>query len=124
LPVILRQGGLSHRDVGLFAMVAMPWILKWAWAPLVDRFGGGSRFGHYRSWILVLQTLSVAAVAVMSWLEPSSQLAALATLAAAFMLVSATQDVAADGLPSRAWRPSSVPSSADACCCASGAAAP
>ena len=101
LPVILRQGGLPHETVGLFAMVAMPWILKWAWAPLVDRFGTGSRFGHYRSWILVLQTLSVAAVLGMSWVVPSAQLAALATVAAVFMLVSATQDVATDGLSVR-----------------------
>lgn len=101
LPVILRQGGLPHETVGLFAMVAMPWILKWAWAPLVDRFGTGSRFGHYRSWILVLQTASVLAVVGMSWIEPSVQLAALATVAAVFMLVSATQDVATDGLSVR-----------------------
>ena len=101
LPVILRQGGLPHETVGLFAMVAMPWILKWAWAPLVDRFGVASRFGHYRSWILVLQTLSVLAVVGMSWIEPSVQLAALATVAAVFMLVSATQDVATDGLSVR-----------------------
>ncbi|MDA8018066.1 MAG: MFS transporter [Thermoanaerobaculia bacterium] len=101
LPVILREGGLPHETVGLFAMVAMPWILKWAWAPFVDRFGAGSRHGHYRSWIAVLQTMSVAAVVVMSWIEPSVQLVVLAAVAAVFMLVSATQDVATDGLSVR-----------------------
>lgn len=101
LPVILRQGGLPHETVGLFAMVAMPWILKWAWAPWVDRFGTRSRFGHYRSWILVLQTLSVLAVVGMAWIVPSVQLAPLAAVAAVFMLVSATQDVATDGLSVR-----------------------
>lgn len=101
LPVILRQGGLSHQTVGLFAMVAMPWILKWAWAPWVDRVGTTSRFGHYRSWILALQTVSVLAVVLMAGVEHSSQLALLATLAAVFMVVSATQDVATDGLSVR-----------------------
>jgi len=100
LPAILRAQGLGLERVGLLGALALPWLVKFLWAPLVDRFGSRRR-GHYRSWILPLQSLSVLTVLALSGLDPSSGLPWLLIAGALFMLLSATQDVATDGLAVR-----------------------
>lgn len=101
LPAILRRQGLGLEQTGLLGALALPWILKVFWAPLVDRFGS-KRLGHYRSWILPLQAVSVACVAALAGVDIEAGLTWLVIGAAAFMLTSATQDIATDGLAVRA----------------------
>lgn len=103
VPAILRSQGLSLEGVGLLSAIAFPWLIKFLWAPLVDRFGS-ERWGHFRSWILPLQTLSVLTVVGISFLDLSSQFLPLVLAGAAFMLLAATQDVATDGLSVRILR--------------------
>ena len=38
LPVFLREEGMALSSIGLTAMLAAPWALKFLWAPLVDRY--------------------------------------------------------------------------------------
>ena len=104
MPVILRERGVPLETIGLFSAVAAPYLLKFLWAPLVDRFGS-RRKGHHRSWIVPLQTLSVLCVAAISGLDPVEHLGPLAAVAVLFMLVSATQDIATDGLAVRVLLP-------------------
>ncbi|MEG1155886.1 MAG: MFS transporter, partial [Acinetobacter sp.] len=59
LPVILRAEGVSLAHIGGFGLLMLPWSIKIFWAPWVDRYGKKSQ-GHYRSWIIPLQWLSVA----------------------------------------------------------------
>lgn len=112
LPAIARSEGLSLERVGLLGMLAFPYLLKFLWAPLVDRFGS-LRYGHYRSWLVPLQTLSLAAVLLLAALQPAAALAPGAAtslvagvvfLTALFMFTSATQDAATDGLAVRLIR--------------------
>jgi MFS transporter, PAT family, beta-lactamase induction signal transducer AmpG len=100
VPAILRSQGLSLEGVGLLSAIAFPWLIKFLWAPLVDRYGS-ERWGHFRSWILPLQTLAVLTVVAISFLDLSSQFLPLVLAGAAFMLLAATQDVATDGLSVR-----------------------
>jgi RhtX/FptX family siderophore transporter len=100
LPAILRREGLDLERVGLLGVLALPWLLKFMWAPLLDRFGV-RRFGHYRSWIVPLQVLSVISVLVVAFVPPAEGIAVLLAAGAIFMLCSATQDVATDGLAVR-----------------------
>ncbi|MEE2777108.1 MAG: MFS transporter [Acidobacteriota bacterium] len=100
VPAILRDQGLSLEYVGLLSVIAFPWLVKFAWAPVLDQYGSRER-GHYRSWILPLQTLSVLCVTAIAWLDLSTQILWLAAIGAIFMLLSATQDVATDGLAVR-----------------------
>lgn len=102
LPAILRQRGTSLETVSLFSALALPWLIKFLWAPLVD--GRGSARGHYRSWILPLQLFSVLAVASLAWAEPDGNLTMLAVVGGLFMLCAATQDIATDGLAVRVLR--------------------
>lgn len=97
LPVILREQGVSLAAIGFTAILALPWALKFLWAPYVDRYGS-ERFGRRRSWILPLQALGVLLLLVLAHFPPERGLAALLVAVALTNLVAATQDIATDGL--------------------------
>jgi len=97
LPVLMRQKGLSLETIGMSSLLALPWGLKFLWAPVVDRVGMAG-IGRRRSWILPMQALSVIAMVVLAGLEPGGNLGTLYAFAFLTNLVAATQDVAADAL--------------------------
>jgi PAT family beta-lactamase induction signal transducer AmpG len=97
LPVLLRQEGLSLRQVGLTSLLALPWALKFVWAPAVDRFSLRG-IGHYQSWIVPLELLGAATLFALA---SQAGLVHVHVLMAAFFflnLIAATQDIATDGL--------------------------
>ena len=102
LPVILRAQGVSLAQIGGFGLLMLPWSIKIFWAPWVDRFGY-SAFGHYRSWIVPTQLLSVVVLISLSFLpiqalnQPEYLLAFFVALLS-MNLVGATQDIATEGL--------------------------
>ena len=67
LPVILRYQGVSLAQIGGFGLLMAPWAIKVLWAPWVDQCGH-KRIGHYRSWILPTQLLSVLILILLSFL--------------------------------------------------------
>lgn len=102
LPVILRAQGVSLAHIGGFGLLMLPWSIKIFWAPWVDRHAI-SRLGHYRSWILPTQLLTVVVLCVLS-LFPIQALDQplylfIFFIALLFMnLTGATQDIATDAL--------------------------
>jgi MFS transporter, PAT family, beta-lactamase induction signal transducer AmpG len=97
LPVYLRASGVSLTAVGLVTALAVPWMLKAFWAPLVDRYGS-ARFGRRRSWIVPLQAALAACCAAAALVPPQEGLAVLLLLVLAMNLCAATMDIAVDGL--------------------------
>ena len=102
LPVILRAQGVSLAQIGGFGLLMLPWSVKVFWAPVLDSFGI-TRFGHYRSWVIPLQFLTVLVLIGLSFL-PIDGLNQPIYLWAFFVgllsmnLLGATQDIATDGL--------------------------
>lgn len=102
LPVILRAEGVSLAHIGGFGLLMLPWSIKIFWAPWVDRHAL-SRLGHYRSWILPTQFLTVAVLCILSFF-PVQALDQPIYLFAFFIsllfmnLTGATQDIATDAL--------------------------
>jgi PAT family beta-lactamase induction signal transducer AmpG len=97
LPILLRKNGSGLGAIGLSSLLALPWALKFLWAPAVDRHG--SR----KAWIVPLQALSVAAlaaVAAVATLSPPSgpPMTLLMGASLALNLLAATQDIATDGM--------------------------
>lgn len=97
----LSDLGFKPADIGLLALITLPYGLKLLWAPLLDRFAapGFAWLGLRRSWIALLCTLLVGAFALLAWVGPSAAdspvlPAAIAGLAIAFL--SATLDAAVD----------------------------
>ena len=83
---------------GLSSLLAVPWGLKFLWAPWVDRVQG-ARFGPRRTVIVPLQIATVAALVALGTIDVSPE--RMTPLLIGFVLVSflsATQDIATDGL--------------------------
>lgn len=95
LPVVLRESGLSLTQISATGVLFAPWALKFLWAPYVDRYG------TRRRWLLSLQLAAAALALVMASLDLSSTLRWLLIGIAIMNLISATQDVATDGLAVR-----------------------
>lgn len=102
LPVLLRHYGVSLTQIGFSGLLMMPWALKFLWSPYVDLYGS-TRLGHYRSWILLTQSLTIVCLLVLAFL-PIKNLGDISTLWGMFVVLlvmntlCATQDVATDGL--------------------------
>ncbi len=107
LPLLLSSGTLqawltvsavNTATIGLFALVGLPYTLKFLWAPLLDRYSA-RWLGRRRSWILIMQLAISLTLAALALTDPKSQLWIFAMLALMLAAFSATQDIAID-----AWR--------------------
>lgn len=92
VPVVLRRSGYSLTEISATGVLFAPWALKFIWAPFVDRHG------TRRQWLIVLQLASVVVALGMAMLDLSSTMTWLFIGIAVINLLSATQDVATDGL--------------------------
>lgn len=90
----LREGGVDLKAIGLLALVQFPYIWKFLWAPLCDRY---SLFiGRRRSWMLLTQIALLLAIPGFGWLTPARDLNLVRWLAVLVAFLSATQDIAID----------------------------
>ena len=95
----LAQRGVDKTTIGLFALVGLPYSLKFVWAPALDFVRVpwlGAWLGRRRAWTLLSQALLVAAILGLGATDPSRAPLATALLAFAVAFCSATQDVAID----------------------------
>lgn len=105
LPAILRTYDVSLAVIGFSGLLAMPWALKWLWAPYVDAHFN-QRIGQRRSWILPMQLAGVICLVCIAFFDPYS-LASTPGIYQFFVLMflvnlfAATQDIATDGLAVR-----------------------
>jgi len=100
LPVLLREQGASLKEIGFTSVLALPWLLKVLWAPIVDA-GPPSRLaflGHHRAYLLPLQLAAVGVLFWVSGLDPSKSLLPVLVGVALTNLCAATQDIATDSL--------------------------
>ncbi|MFG1867305.1 MFS transporter [Micromonospora arborensis] len=101
LTAILRDGGTSLDTLALLQIVGLIWPIKFLWAPILDRYGSRHR-GHYRSWLLVLQSaLVLALLALLPFSSPADALGPIVAICAAYVFFSATQDIAVDAVAVR-----------------------
>lgn len=92
----LKDGGVDLASIGLFALVGLPYTLKFLWSPLFDRYIP-PLFGRRRGWIMVTQTGLVAALILLSMSQPAAHdllWVSVAALLVAFF--SASQDIVVD----------------------------
>ena len=94
VPAWLRDGGVNLKSIGLMALVQLPYIWKFLWAPLCDRFGFA--LGRRRSWMALTQLALLAAIPVFGWFTPKPDLSVIPWLALALAFFSASQDIAID----------------------------
>jgi len=94
----LAASGVPLGLIGLLAYAELPYTLKMAWAPLLDRWPIPWP-DRRRGWLLLVQLLLVALIAAMAGLRPGqdpASLTAIGVMAVALAVVSATQDILVD----------------------------
>ncbi len=99
LSVWLREGGISKTAIGLFALVTMPYALKFVWAPLIDRLRlplVTRLFGRRRGWALVTQAALMGALIGLGATDPVADLWWTAVFALLVAFCSASQDIVVD----------------------------
>ncbi|MFT5121653.1 MAG: PAT family beta-lactamase induction signal transducer AmpG [Verrucomicrobiales bacterium] len=104
VPAIGRDLGLSLATIGMLQALALPFMLKFLWAPMVDRVGSPRR-GHYRSWLIPLQVSAALLLAMLAVFSPQFLSPWMLLGGAVFMLLASTQDIATDGLAVKMLEP-------------------
>jgi PAT family beta-lactamase induction signal transducer AmpG len=84
--------GVDLGTIGLFSLVALPYSLKFLWAPLMDRYVPPI-LGRRRGWLVITQVALLLSIAAMSLHDPSRGLELLAFNAILIAFFSASQDV-------------------------------
>lgn len=95
VPGWLRDQGVSLAEIGLFSLIGIPYVWKFIWSPLIDRYSLG-RLGRRRSWMLATQVLLLISIATFGMVNPVESIWSVAYLAAAVAFFSASQDIVLD----------------------------
>jgi PAT family beta-lactamase induction signal transducer AmpG len=91
----LKDVGASNTRIGVMSYVALPYLLKPLWAPLVDRYPLPF-LGRRRGWIFAMQIALALTIALFALQNPATALAPFTFCALAIVFFSATQDIAYD----------------------------
>ncbi|MEO1019784.1 MAG: AmpG family muropeptide MFS transporter, partial [Pseudomonadota bacterium] len=95
----LREADVSRSTIGLFAYVFLPYTLKFAWAPLMDRLPLPpltTWLGRRRGWMLLTQICLIGAIFGLGQSDPAVDLYTTALFAVLVAFFSASQDVVID----------------------------
>ena len=90
LPVYFRNHGVALREIGLMAVLTLPWTIKPLWSPLVDRWF------ERRSWVTACCGAMALAMFFVPLFDPANPTLLLWMVLLGFTLASATQDIAID----------------------------
>ncbi len=95
----LARAGVDKTSIGLFALVGLPYALKFLWAPVLDHLPipvVEVWLGRRRAWALVTQAGLVAAILGLGTVDPASAPLVTAAFALTVAFCSASQDIAID----------------------------
>lgn len=96
LPSLLREQGISLQTIGLGSLLALPWALKWLYAPLVDKQQ------NHRRWIILTNIVSILTCLLLASFDLKQLVHERLWLLyfGFFMLnlTAATQDIATDAI--------------------------
>ncbi len=86
------EAGVGILSIGLLSLVGQPYIYKFIWAPLMDRFDPLG-LGRRRSWMLLTQICLIISLCTMAQLSPLEDPLLLPFLALLTAFFSASQDI-------------------------------
>lgn len=91
----MTEEGVDLGTIGLFALVGLPYTLKFLWAPLTDRYCLPF-FGRRRGWLISIQSLLMLSIALLGWTQPAVSPLSVAVAAWLVTFFSASQDIVID----------------------------
>jgi PAT family beta-lactamase induction signal transducer AmpG len=95
----MKDVGVDLGTIGLFALVGIPYTIKFLWAPIVDAFQVpmlGRLLGHRRGWLVFSQLLLMVAILLLGFQDPLAAPLMVAFAAVIVATASATQDIVID----------------------------
>ncbi len=104
LPLALTSGtlqawmavdGVDIRTIGIFALVGLPYTVKFLWSPIMDRFVP-PLLGRRRGWIVITQIALLLGIAAMAFGSPKHAPLLMAAFALTIAFSSASQDIVVD----------------------------
>lgn len=104
LPLALTSGtlqawmavdGVDIKTIGIFALVGIPYTVKFLWSPIMDRFVP-PLLGRRRGWIIITQIALMLGIAAMAFNSPKQAPLLMAAFALAVAFSSASQDIVVD----------------------------
>lgn len=91
----LKGAGVDLTVIGIFALVGLPYTLKFVWAPLMDRYVP-MKLGRRRGWAALSQIGLVLSISALAFTDPVKAPWIVALLALVVSFFSASQDIALD----------------------------
>ena len=95
----MSEAGVDLGTIGLFALVGLPYTVKFLWAPLVDVLDVpvlSRLLGRRRGWLVMTQLWLMAAIIFLGFCDPTVSPALIAAGALMVATASATQDIVID----------------------------
>jgi PAT family beta-lactamase induction signal transducer AmpG len=95
----MAEIGVNLKTIGLFALVATPYTLKFLWAPLTDALDVpvlARLLGRRRGWLMLTQLALIAAIIFLGNIDPVAAPGLMALGALIVAAASATQDIVID----------------------------
>lgn len=91
----MTDEGVDLTAIGLVSLLGLPYVFKFLWAPLLDRFKI-PLLGRRKGWMLVFQALLVICIFGLSFTNPKTDIFLVCTWAFLIALFSSSQDVVLD----------------------------
>ena len=91
----LKEAGVDLTMIGIFAIVGLPYTLKFIWSPILDRFTLPI-LGHRKGWLALSQLALTILICGMALTNPAHHLWGFAFMALLVAFFSATQDIVVD----------------------------
>ena len=89
------ESGASVMTTGLLSLIGFPYIYRFLWSPLLDRFSL-FKLGKRRSWVLSMQVCLLIGFNVLAWFSPVNSPGLMALTGLCLAVCSATQDIGID----------------------------
>ena len=97
MPTLLRKENVSIDSItSLIAILVLPWIFKFVWAPLIDSLRNEKR--GYRFWIFISQFLMGAALLPLIFIPPQNNFFIWGIFLFIHSFAAASQDVSIDAM--------------------------
>ena len=103
VPAALRAAGMPLQQVGMLSILMLPLVLKFLWAPWVDRLRP-LRWGHRRGWIICTQLATVLCIGALAWAGAQASITTIVIIGMCMAISIATQDIATDGYATQQLR--------------------
>jgi PAT family beta-lactamase induction signal transducer AmpG len=91
----LTAEGVDLATIGLLGLIALPYNLKFIWAPVIDRFDPLG-LGRRKSWLAIAQVCVAISLLILGTRDPYQTMWAVAIAAILVAFFSATQDIVID----------------------------